>query len=190
MKSKVLINNENKLSKFKILFIYFCIYSFLGWVLETLYVSNLKGELVKRGFLFGPLCPIYGFGAVMLITIFDKYKNNNGKLFLYSIIVFSVFEYLVGFGLEAMFSNRWWDYSTHFLNLNGRITLFSSLIWGILAILFFNVIHPFIQKKLNSLLAKLSYLSQNFIVNLIFIIYIVDTFMASCFHLVFKINYL
>jgi len=94
---------EKTLSKFQILFIYFCIYAFIGWLLETLYVSSLQGHLVKRGFLFGPICPIYGFGAIMLITVLGKYKKETGKLFFSAIILFSIFEYLVSFTLEALY---------------------------------------------------------------------------------------
>ena len=190
MESKTLIKSESKLSQFKLLFIYFCIYAFVGWIMETLYVSNLKGHLVKRGFLLGPICPIYGFGAIMLITLLGKYKKQPAKLFFYTIIIFSVFEYLVGFALEALYGNRWCDYSTHFFNLNGRITLFSSLIWGVLALLFFNTIHPFIEKKVNLLTSKLPLSSQNLIVYLIFYIYILDTLCSGILHLFIKIDYL
>ena len=180
---------EKKLSNFQILFTYFCIYSCFGWIMETLYVSNLNGFLVKRGFLLGPICPIYGCGAIMLITLLSKYKKNPAKLFIYAVVVFSVFEYIVSFGLEALYSNIWWDYSTHFLNLNGRITLFSSLVWGILALIFFNPLHPFIEKKVNYLTTNLSLKSQNIIVNFILLIYIADTLFSSILHLFIKINY-
>ena len=96
-------NKKYQLTKFQKLFIYFVIYAFIGWLLETLYVSSLQGHLVKRGFLFGPICPIYGFGAIMLITILGKYKKQIGKLFFGAIILFSLFEYLVSFGLEALY---------------------------------------------------------------------------------------
>lgn len=190
MESKCLVKTESKLTRFQILFIYFCIYAFIGWIMETIYVSHLKGYLVKRGFLFGPLCPIYGFGAVMLITILGKYKKQPAKLFFYAILIFSIFEYMVSFGLEALYGNRWWDYSTHFFNLNGRITLFSSLIWGVLALLFFNTVHPFIEKKVNSIIAKIPFSSQDLIVNLIFFLYIVDTLFSCVMHLFIKIDYL
>lgn len=179
-----------RLSKFQVLFVYFCIYAFLGWLMETLYVSNLKGHLVKRGFLFGPICPIYGFGAVILITLLGKYKKHPVKLFFLAIVLFSVFEYLVSFGLEALYGNMWWDYSTHFCNLNGRITLFSSLVWGVLALLFLNTIHPLIEKHTKKLLHKLSKLSQKIIFYLIFGIYIMDTILSCIFHVFITIDYL
>ena len=106
MESKTLIKSESKLSQFKLLFIYFCIYAFVGWIMETLYVSNLKGHLVKRGFLLGPICPIYGFGAIMLITILGKYKKQPAKLFFYTIIIFSPCQYFTYIFIIFYFVSR------------------------------------------------------------------------------------
>src|SRR5699024_7994651 len=106
-------------------------------------------HFTKRGFLFGPLCPIYGFGALILIMFFSTYKKHNLKLFFYAAIVFSVFEYLVSYGMEALFSLKWWDYTAEFMNLNGRISIFYSFAWGIIAILVINFIYPFFKKKVN-----------------------------------------
>ena len=170
---------KNRLSRFQITIIYFCIYSFLGWLMETAYAYYVFGHFVKRGFLFGPLCPIYGFGAVILYSLLTKYKNNSLKLFIFSAIIFSIFEYMAGFMLDALFKARWWDYTGEFLNLNGRISLFFSFVWGICAILFINHIHPFIKKKINLILKDIPYLLQYILVNLIFFILIFDT-LVSC----------
>ena len=116
---------------YRYLLLYFLIYAFIGWVLETFYSYIILGHFTNRGFLFGPLCPIYGFGGVILIRCLQKYKSKPLKLFIYSIIIFSLFEYVAGFILDAMFSARWWDYSNDFLNLNGRVTLSFSILWGI-----------------------------------------------------------
>lgn len=190
MESVDLTKKENKLTRLQTLFIYFCLYAFLGWLMETIYVSCLKGHLVKRGFLLGPICPIYGFGAVMLVTLLDRYKKQPIKLFCYAIIIFSVFEYMVSFGLETLYGNRWWDYSTHFLNLNGRITLFSSLIWGFLALFLLNYFHPWLEKKVDKIKSKLSFIKQKLIVNILFYLYIIDTLSSCMMHIFIKINYL
>ena len=113
------------------LLLYFIMYAFLGWIMETGYAFYVHGYFVKRGFLFGPICPIYGFGAVILYCFFSKYKNNNIKLFFLSAIICSFFEYIAGFALEALFCERWWDYTGEFLNLNGRISIFYSFVWGV-----------------------------------------------------------
>ena len=170
---------KNRLSRFQIMLVYFCIYAFLGWLMETAYAYYLLGHFVKRGFLFGPLCPIYGFGGVILYSLLAKYKKNSLKLFILSAIVFSVFEYVAGFMIDALFQARWWDYTGEFLNLNGRISIFFSFVWGICAILFINHVHPFVKKKLNLVLKDMPYLLQNILVYLILIVLLVDTF-ASC----------
>ena len=180
---------DDKLTKFQKIFIYFIIYAFIGWVLETLYVSSLQGHLVKRGFLFGPICPIYGCGAIMLITILGKFKKQTGKLFFGAIIIFSLFEYIVSFGLEALYGNIWWDYSTQLGHLNGRITLLSSFAWGVLALLFLNTVHPYLEKKLQILINKMPCISQKIIFYLLFLIYIIDTASACIFHVFNTVNY-
>jgi len=182
-------NKDYQLTKFQKLFIYFIIYAFIGWLLETLYVSSLQGQLVKRGFLFGPICPIYGFGAIMLITILGKYKKEPTKLFILAIVIFSVFEYIVSFGLEALYGNIWWDYSTQLGHINGRITLLSSVAWGILALLFLNTVHPHLETKIEKLMIKMSSFSQNIIFYLLFLIYIIDTASACVFHVFNTVNY-
>lgn len=166
------------LSKIHTLILYFFIFAFLGWVLESLYSIYELGHFTKRGFLYGPICPIYGYGAIMLITFLNKYKNNSFKLFFYSIIIFSAFEYLVSFVLDALFAAQWWDYTNDFFNLNGRISIFYSFAWGIIAILFINHIYPFFQKKVNYALNKIPYWIQIFTLRLVVIIFIIDTFLS------------
>ena len=94
--------------------------------METLYAIYNLGHFVKRGFLYGPICPIYGYGALMLIIFFNKYQKHNFKLFICSAVVFSAFEYFVSYILDAMFAMHWWDYTNEFFNLNGRISIFYS----------------------------------------------------------------
>ena len=95
--------NTKKLSNIQSLILYFFIFAFLGWILETIYCIFELGHFYNRGFLYGPICPIYGCGAIILLTTLKKYKNNSIKLFLYSIVIFSAFEYLVSFMLDALF---------------------------------------------------------------------------------------
>lgn len=139
--------NIKKSISIRYLILYFLIYAFIGWLLETGYSFVTLGHFTKRGFLFGPLCPIYGWGAIILITVLNKYKNHSLKLFFYAAIIFSIFEYLVGFGLDALFAAKWWDYTNDFMNLNGRISIFYSFAWGIIAILFLNHIHPYVERQ-------------------------------------------
>jgi len=182
MKSKTnyLIPSENyPLTKMQYILLFFLIYSLLGWIMETGYAIYELGHFVKRGFLFGPICPIYGYGAIILILFLSKYKNNSFKLFFLSAIIFSLFEYLVSFGLDAMFADKWWDYSNEFFNLNGRISLMFSFVWGIIAILFINHIHPFIHKKITNILKKVPYNLFKVLLYLSFITFLADTFCSS-----------
>ena len=86
---------KKQLNDMQKLVLYFVIYSFLGWILETIFALFVLGKFVKRGFLYGPVCPIYGFGAVLIILTLKKFKGKKTEEFFISMIVFSVFEYVV-----------------------------------------------------------------------------------------------
>lgn len=160
------------------LLLYFLIYAFIGWLLETFYAVSTLGHFVKRGFLYGPLCPIYGWGAIILISGLKKYKSNSLKLFFYSAIVFSIFEYVVGYALDALFCAKWWDYTNDFMNLNGRISIFFSFAWGIIALVFINHIHPFIEKKVEKILSKIPNLIQVSVIRFAIGIVAIDTILS------------
>ena len=170
---------KKKLPRIYLYFIYFLIFSFVGWLLETCFSFYSLGHFTKRGFLFGPLCPIYGWGALMLIIFFSTYKKHNLKLFMYAAILFTVFEYVVSYGMEALFSLKWWDYTSEFMNLNGRVSIFYSFAWGIIAILFVNFIYPFFKKKINIVLSKIPYRIQVISVYVLFAVFVTDT-VLSC----------
>lgn len=180
----LVVENSKKTSKKKLpriymYFIYFLIFSFVGWLLETCFSFYSLGHFTKRGFLYGPLCPIYGWGALMLIIFFSTYKKHNLKLFVYAAILFTVFEYVVSYGMEALFSLKWWDYTGEFMNLNGRVSIFYSFAWGIIAILFVNFIYPFFKKKINLALSKIPYSIQLISVYVLLAIFVADT-VLSC----------
>ena len=170
---------KKKLPRIYLYFIYFLIFSFVGWLLETCFSFYSLGHFTKRGFLYGPLCPIYGWGALMLIIFFSTYKKHNLKLFVYAAILFTVFEYVVSYGMEALFSLKWWDYTSEFMNLNGRVSIFYSFAWGIIAILFVNFIYPFFKKKINIVLSKIPYRIQVISVYVLFAVFVTDT-VLSC----------
>lgn len=171
--------NRKKLPRVYLYFIYFILFAFIGWLLETCFSFYSLGHFTKRGFLYGPLCPIYGWGALILIMFLGRYRKNNLKLFIYAAIVFTAFEYLVSYGMEALFSLKWWDYTEEFMNLNGRVSIFYTFAWGIIAILFINFIYPFFKKKLNVLLSKIPYKVQVTAVYILFAVFITDT-VLSC----------
>lgn len=126
-------------------------YSFSGWCLEVLYYFKNEQRFVNRGFLYGPFCPIYGFGIVFLVTFFDSYKNNIFSLFLLGFIFTSVLEYFTGLFLEKTFKCKWWDYTDDPFNIHGRVCLPYSLLWGVGEVVIVNVVHPVITNVIESI---------------------------------------
>ena len=173
-----LVKYEKLSTKEKII-LYFFIYAFIGWCLETFYAFTVFGHFVKRGFLFGPICPIYGFGAVLLIINLSKIKGNNFKKFIVAMLVFSAFEFIASWILEVVFHQRWWDYSDAIFNIQGRICLSFSLLWGIIGVLFANFIHPFIKGKVDKGVSRSTLKVQRVLLYSFLGILLVD-FIASC----------
>jgi len=133
------------------LFLLFIIYSFIGWCYESLYVSFLEKRPVNRGFLNGPLLPIYGVGALLVILVFRNSADNLISLFFSSAVLISILEYITSWGMEKLFHARWWDYSTHRFHINGRVCLDGAAVFGLFSVLLMRVVNPFI----NSLIDKL-----------------------------------
>ncbi|HJH62087.1 MAG TPA: hypothetical protein IAC84_02280 [Firmicutes bacterium] len=131
------------------LFLYFLLYSFLGWLMETCYCSVLQRRLVPRGFLYGPICPIYGAGVLIMILFFTPLKGNLLVFYVVAVAVMSAWEYFVGWLLEVTTHMKYWDYSNHPFNLKGRICLWVALVWGGLSYLVIFWIHPPIQQLYN-----------------------------------------
>ncbi|WP_303863990.1 putative ABC transporter permease [Alkalibaculum bacchi] len=128
-----------------VIFLFWFIYSFLGWIVETLYCSIRQGSFADRGFLSGPICPIYGVGSIYVIFLVDPYVKTLGGLFLLSMVTTSILEYITSYIMEKLFAMRWWDYSERKFNINGRVCLENSIYFGILSILLINWIHPYIS---------------------------------------------
>lgn len=133
------------------LFLYFILYSCLGWVMETCYCSILEHRLVPRGFLYGPICPIYGGGVTLMILFFTPLKKNLVLFYAVAVVVMTSWEYFVGWVLEVTTHVKYWDYSQYRFNLKGRVCLWVALTWGILSYIVIFFIHPPIQ----SLVAQL-----------------------------------
>lgn len=127
--------------------IYFFIYAFIGWVVEVSYHAVTKGKFINRGFLAGPYCPIYGFGAISVIYFLtDIAEKNKLVLFLGSMLIATLIEFVAGFFLEKIFHERWWDYSDRIFNIGGYVCLEFSIIWGMFCFLLYEAVHPLIRK--------------------------------------------
>lgn len=131
---------------------YFILYSVWGYFAEILFGLIKSGTLQSRqGFIYGPFCPIYGLGGVVMIVILQYFKKNNYTLFAGGILVGSVIEYLVSLFGEKVLNVTWWDYSNYPLNINGRICLLFSAIWGILAIYLVRSFNVSLDKMIDKL---------------------------------------
>ena len=126
-------------------FLYFTAYSILGWACETFYCSVGNRKFVNRGFLNGPVCPVYGFGAVLMILLLQSTEKNLVALFLSGMMVTTVLEYLTSVLLEKLFHMKWWDYSRYKFQINGRVCLLNSLMFGGLSVILMRVLHPWIS---------------------------------------------
>lgn len=130
-------------------FLLFLIYSFIGWLIEVIGKLIEKHKFVNRGFLIGPICPIYGHGCILMILTLSRYKDNPLTLFIYAIFICSLLEYFTSYFMEKIFKARWWDYSTKRFNLNGRICAETMIPFGILGTLVICVINPIFEYLLN-----------------------------------------
>lgn len=149
----------------------FFFYSAAGWLLESIYCSIGEKKLINRGFLTGPLCPIYGTAAIVIvILIYNPFKDNPLLVFLLGIIFCDIVEYITSYLMEKLFAARWWDYTYEFMNINGRICLKHSLYWGVISVVFVNVIHPSVDKMYDKINGE--YINIIFIV--ILLIFTVD----------------
>lgn len=120
----------------------FLCYSFLGWMIEMIYVFTRTHRIVDRGFLIGPYCPIYGFGALLSIGLLTPWMDNPFLVFILSILLFGALEYLTSYLMESMFQARWWDYSNYKYHINGRVSLVTLIPFGLLGLLVLYFIHP------------------------------------------------
>ena len=120
----------------------FFVYAFLGWCTEVSYAALVTGKFVNRGFLNGPVCPVYGFGVVIVLTCLTPLANNLPLLFLGSVVLTSALEWLTGFVLEKLFHQRWWDYSDQPFNLSGYVCLRFSIAWGFACLFVVKLLHP------------------------------------------------
>lgn len=111
-------------------FLWFLFYSFVGWMYESILVSCQQHRLVNRGFLNGPLCPIYGTGAILGVAILGNVRNPI-IIFLISMVGATILEYTTSWVMEQLFHARWWDYSNFRFNLQGRVCLLGALIFGL-----------------------------------------------------------
>ena len=152
-------------------FAYFLIYSCLGWCLEVIYAAVTTGNLINRGFLNGPVCPIYGFGMVIVLFALTPLSHSLLLLYLGGVILPSALELVGGWALYKLYHTRWWDYSDYPFNIGGYICLEFSLLWGVGTLIVMKLVHPIIANAV-ALIPPLVGLILMF---LLYVLYAADT---------------
>ena len=128
---------------FKAAFLIFIMFSMVGWISEVLYVGIFhEHKFVNRGFLYGPLCPVYGFGGIVILLLPPVLYETWIPLFLASMVLCTIVEYFVSWFMEKMFHARWWDYSHYKFNIKGRICLLNSVLFGFMGLGVIRFVYP------------------------------------------------
>ena len=138
------------LSSMSIYFIllYFFVYGFLGWCTEVGFAAFKTHHFVNRGFLNGPICPIYGVGVTAVITVLTPYKSDIIVLYILSVVLVTVLEGVTGWAMDKIFHNKWWDYSDMPLNIGGYVCLLFSIVWGFACLFIIYFIQPLVHDLL------------------------------------------
>lgn len=160
----------------------FCFYSVIGWCTEVIYATVNSGKFVNRGFLNGPVCPIYGAGVVLVLFVLEPLKDNIFILFIGSVLLTSLIEFITGLILEKIFNDKWWDYSKDPFNIRGYICLKFSLLWGVACIVVVDVIEPLIYDLIKVTPKVLGYI----ILTISLIIFLIDFIVTVSTILKFK----
>lgn len=147
----------------------FLVYSFIGYIIEVLFCSYHENRLViNRGFLIGPWLPIYGSSVVLIYLLLYKYENDILALFIMSMFTCSIMEFFTSLILEKIFKIRWWDYSSHKFNLDGRICLTNSIYFGLGGVALFYLFNPVVFSLFN-LLSHNTLIIITFIFSILFV---------------------
>ncbi len=131
--------------------LFFAAYAIMGWISEVIFAALKTGRFVNRGFLNGPLCPIYGFGVVAVVLILWPVRDNMILLFAGSFILTTALEFVTGLILEKVFHDHWWDYSKEPFNIKGYVCLRFSIMWGIACVMVVKVLHPLVEAGADAL---------------------------------------
>lgn len=152
------------------LFLIFLFYSFAGYIMEVISCSLESKKLVNRGFLLGPICPIYGVGAILIWYLLRHYENDAVVVFIFGMLLTSLVEYITSYVLEVLFHNKWWDYSHRWDSINGRVCLGNSIMFGIAAL----VVIYFAQPGIETFLGWFSPLLEIIIGTILLLLFIAD----------------
>ena len=165
--------------------LYFFIYAILGWCVEVIHAALKRGKFENRGFLNGCWCPIYGAGVVLVLLSLTPININVFVLFIASLILTSVLEFIVGFILEKLFKTKWWDYSKEHFNIKGYVCLKYSILWGLACVIVVDLIHPMIA----NLVRITPDLAKYIICGVLCTVFVVDAIFTVIQLITYKKNY-
>lgn len=150
--------------------LYFFFYSAVGWLMESLACSSAQKRWINRGFLTGPMCPIYGTGAVALAVLLTPLRAHPLLVCILGMVITDIVELITGILMEKLFHTRWWDYSNRKYNIMSHICLRNTFYWGIATLGFLYLVHPFFAL----ILGKIPPLAIKIIVAIILVIFVID----------------
>ena len=163
-------------------FLLFITYSFIGWIIEMIDNVIVYKKIINRGFLIGPYCPIYGYGAVFIIYFLHSYTKEPIVLFIMAMVICAILEYTTSYLMEKIFQARWWDYSNFKYNINGRICLETMIPFGIGGCAILYIANPIITK----LFSMLPSMGLTILSITLFIIFLIDNLVSFKVILNFK----
>lgn len=167
----------NKLKKLSLYILIFFLGSIAGWIYEEIFYRITDGVWVNRGFLYGPYLPVYGYGAVLIVLFTNKYRKNPLIVFLITMLLTGIFEYLTGLIMFKIWHHRWWDYRGLFLNIGGFVCLRSVISFGIGGLILIYLLDPIVEK----IIKKISVNKLKVINTLIVLIIVIDTILSLIF---------
>lgn len=153
----------------------FFTYAILGWLMEVGCKLVETKKFINRGFLIGPYCPIYGWGAIIITLLLNKYLPDPLALFIMSIVICSIIEYATSYFMEKIYHARWWDYSRRKYNINGRICLETMIPFGILGVLIMYFANPFFT----GIYEKIPEIALTVICSFLVIVFLIDNIISS-----------
>ena len=153
----------------------FIIYSFMGWSIEVVLKFIENKRFINRGFLIGPICPIYGWGALFIHIFLTKFEDKPLTLFCMAVLICSILEYFTSYLMEKFFHTRWWDYTDKRFNINGRICLETMIPFGLLSMLAIYILTPFYTSIIN----LLPEISIKLIAIILVVVYIIDSIVST-----------
>ena len=165
------------------LFLLFIIYSFIGYLVEIVTVAIESDKFTfSRGFLIGPIIPVFGVGGMLMYLLLYKYENDIVALFIMSMAICTVLEYFTSYIMEKMFNLRWWDYSHKKMNVNGRICLSNAIAFGIGGVIIIKYVNP----KIFAFIGSFSDTSLYIISGVLAILFIIDCLIS--FNIIFGLK--